>query len=384
MKILFIGIILLILFGCSSNPKITNKGNLEALLIEKPQINYKLNSLPKDINVIYFADSTFKKTFPDEIKGLLTNYYSFSKKKRYFPTFNFIDLNKKESCDLTFNRNAYNFIFLLEENLNNTNYDLCLEKFITKDTLLVSNFDNQLTPKEVRKFIVNRNEDKLELIKFMDLYSYNIIVIDNEATNDKFEIGEIWKKNFNKKIAEYKTFNKTESSQDIFSNLLLSEQSLKRKRKLSRTISKDIEHKSRTRQDIDTLFLSVNIQEARGLKPALDYNYFNSMEVFLASDWEGDIQFLNEDKDLEGVTSIDFPFMLPITLPEDLKVLQTKTRNFAIGYDAFEIVLLLKSERNLKGTNYKGLTGVITFNDKTIKRKSTIFRIKNGNFEFLN
>tara|TARA_B100000676_G_C17950931_1_gene772000 strand:+ start:20 stop:346 length:327 start_codon:yes stop_codon:yes gene_type:complete len=108
------------------------------------------------------------------------------------------------------------------------------------------------------------------------------------------------------------------------------------------------------------------------------------MEVFLASDWEGDIQFLNEDKDLEGVTSIDFPFMLPITLPEDLKVLQTKTRNFAIGYDAFEIVLLLKSERNLKGTNYKGLTGVITFNDKTIKRKSTIFRIKNGNFEFLN
>ena len=51
--------------------------------------------------------------------------------------------------------------------------------------------------------------------------------------------------------------------------------------------------------------MSVNIQEARSLKPALDYSYSEDMQVFLANDWAGDIQFLKAEKDLNGVISID-------------------------------------------------------------------------------
>tara|TARA_B100001175_G_C19380900_1_gene576529 strand:+ start:22 stop:654 length:633 start_codon:yes stop_codon:yes gene_type:complete len=210
------------------------------------------------------------------------------------------------------------------------------------------------------------------------------MIIDNEITDDKYKIGEFWKREFNKDIAEYRTFNKTESTQVIFSNLLLSDQSLKRKRKLSRIISKDLEHKLRTRQDVDALFLSVNTQEARSLKPALDYNYFEGMDVFLANDWEGGFQFLKADKDLEDVISIEIPFMLQSTLPNDLKSLKNKSRNFAIGYDAFEVVLLIKGTRNLNGTVYKGLTGKITFENGGIKRQSTIFKVKNGDYEYFN
>ena len=70
MKNLLIGLVVLILFSCSSNPKNTYEGNLEDLLIEKPQINYKLNSLPKDINVIFFSNPKNQKPFPEEVKGL--------------------------------------------------------------------------------------------------------------------------------------------------------------------------------------------------------------------------------------------------------------------------------------------------------------------------
>ena len=108
------------------------------------------------------------------------------------------------------------------------------------------------------------------------------------------------------------------------------------------------------------------------------------MDVFLANDWEGDVQFLKTDKDLEGVISIDIPFMLPSPLPNDLKSFKNRSRNFAIGYDAFEIVLLLKGTRNSNRTTYKGLTGKITFVNNVIERKSTIFRIKNGIYEYLN
>ena len=52
MKNLLIGIIVLFLFSCTSNPKNTIENDQEELLIEKPQIDYKLNSLPRAINVV--------------------------------------------------------------------------------------------------------------------------------------------------------------------------------------------------------------------------------------------------------------------------------------------------------------------------------------------
>ena len=384
MKNFIIGIIVLFLFSCSSNPKSTFEGYQEELLIEKPQINYKLNSLPKDINVIYFSDSKIQKSFPEEVKGLLTNYYSFSKKNKYFPNIKFINLSTVSSCSVSLNREAYNLLFFLKNSVNDKPYDLCLNRFASKDTLIISDSDNQLMSNNYKKFLINRNDDKYELIRLMNSYSQNVIIIDNEITKDKNEIGEFWNKEFKKGIAEYKTYSKTESSQLIFSNLLLLDQSLKRKRKLSRIISRNVGHKARTRQDIDALFLSVNTQEARRLKPALDYNYFEGMDVFLANDWEGDVEFLKTDKDLEGVISIDIPFMLQSTLPDDLKTVKNKSRNFAIGYDAFEIVLLMKGTRDFNRTTYKGLTGRITFGEKDIQRKSTIFKIKNGIYEYLN
>jgi hypothetical protein len=44
----------------------------------------------------------------------------------------------------------------------------------------------------------------------------------------------------------------------------------------------------------------------------------------------------------------------------------------------------MKAVRNTNKTTYKGLTGEITFKDKSIDRKSTIFKINNGIYEYLN
>ena len=157
MKNLLIGLVVLILFSCSSNPKITTERNLEQLLIEKPRINYKLKSLPKDINVVYFSDSNNNKAFPDEVKGFLTNYYSFSKQYKYFPNIRFIDLRNKKSCSFSLDRSSYNFIFLLEETINESTYDVCLNRFTTKKTLIVSDFRDESIPSSFRKFLVIRN-----------------------------------------------------------------------------------------------------------------------------------------------------------------------------------------------------------------------------------
>ncbi len=384
MKNLLIGITLLTLFSCSSIPKNTNGTDFEGLLIQKPQINYKLNSLPKDINVIYFADPGNKNELTEEVKGLLTNYYTFSEKYSYFPKIKFFRLDQLNNCSFILNRSTFNIIFLLNDTLDNKFYETCLNRIDNQNALFVINSFNKNIFNNFRNFSVDRNQDKYRLLKFMNSSSNNVIVIDNEITKDKYEIGKYWETNFKKEVTEYRTFIKSESSEKLFSNLLLSEQSIKRKRKLSRIISQDIEQNPRTRGDIDALFLSVNTQEARSLKPALDYNYIEGMKVFLANDWKEDLLFSKTDNDLESVISIDIPFMLQTPLPEELGDLKNKTRNFAIGYDSFEIVLLLKGSRNLNKITYKGLTGNITFREKDIERKSTIFKIQNGSYKYLN
>mgnify|MGYP001461515127 FL=1 len=384
MKNLLIGITLLILFSCSSNPKNTNGTDLEESLIQKPQINYKLNSLPKDINVIYFANPGNENELNEEVKGLLTNYYTFSQKYSYFPKIKFFRLNQLNNCSFILNRSTFNIVFLLNDTLDKKFYETCLNRIGNQNSLFVVDSFNKNLFNNFRNFSVDRNQDKYRLLKFMNSSSNSVIVIDNEVTKDKYEIGKYWETNFKKEVTEYRTFNKSESSESLFSNLLLSEQSIKRKRKLSRIISQDIEQNPRTRGDIDALFLSVNTQEARSLKPALDYNYIEGMKVFLANDWKEDVLFSKTDKDLENVISIDIPFMLQTQLPEELDNLKNKTRNFAIGYDSFEIVLLLKGSRNLNKITYKGLTGNITFGEKDIKRKSTIFKIQNGSYKYLN
>jgi len=384
LKNLLIGITLLTLFGCSTNPKNTNGTDLEESLIYKPEINYKLNSLPKDINVIYFANPGNKNELTEEVKGLLTNYFTFSKKYSYFPRIKFFRLDQLSNCSFILNRSTFNIIFLLKDTLDNKFYETCLNRIGSQNALFVLDSINKNLFNNYRKFRVDRNQDKYRLLKFMNSSSNNVIVIDNAVTKDKYEIGKYWETNFKKEVTEYRTFNKSESSEDLFSNLLLSEQSVQRKRRLSRIISKDLEHNPRTRGDIDALFLSVNTQEARSLKPALDYNYIEGMKVFLANDWKEDILFKKTDKDLENVISIDIPFMLQTPLPEELDDLKNKTRNFAIGYDSFEILLLLKGAKNVNKITYKGLTGNITFKEKDIERKSTIFKIQNGSYQYLN
>ena len=78
---------------------------------------------------------------------------------------------------------------------------------------------------------------------------------------------------------------------------------------------------------------------------------------------------ISQLKDLEGVIAIEIPFMLKSLLPIDLNSINNKSRNFAIGYDVFEIILLTKGAKNLNGIAYKGLTGKITFKNKRIQRK---------------
>ena len=83
---------LIILIGaCSSIPK-NDQNNTINTLIEKPDFNYKIRSLPSELNLFYFQDGN-NETLPSEVEGFLANAYFYNEKISYKPKIRIIRVN---------------------------------------------------------------------------------------------------------------------------------------------------------------------------------------------------------------------------------------------------------------------------------------------------
>ena len=172
-------------------------------------------------------------------------------------------------------------------------------------------------------------------------------------------------------------------SQKLLSEILLLGQSKTRSRKLSRIIGLEINNKLRRREDIDSIFLSTSLANARSLKPALEYNFADNLSVYLIPSWEEQGHLRNKELDLENVIITEMPFLLNTNITFQKTVQVDRSRNYAIGYDTFELVLLLNSTSK-SNFNYFGLTGLITNEYPLIQKKSLSAKVIKGELKYLN
>ena len=164
---------------------------------------------------------------------------------------------------------------------------------------------------------------------------------------------------------------------------MLIENSKSRAIQLSRILSTQIEYTPRRREDIDSLILSVSLPKARSLKPALEYNFAESIPVYLASDWKNINYYQDSEIDLEGIILIDFPWMLSTSPERDSSLQRKKSRDFAVGYDAYELMLLLNNNTSRRNYIYEGLSGKISINQGKLNRQSLIVKVVEGSYKLL-
>lgn len=368
-------LLIALISGCSSIPK-SDQGESIDTLFEKPEINYKTNSLPKVIK-LYYLENNDNYRLPDEIKGFFENLYFYNSKINYQPKIILSSLNSK-LCESNENIDLRIIFEIDPTNKIGQDYS-CLGGLSNTKTLLISNniysqlkFDNN--------FVISREQEKERLVNLISS-TKGLVIIDSNKTLDKFNIAKsISEKNH--RVVEQKTYGSKISSQDLFEDLLMANRSKERLRKLSRRLSRQIKGDARTREDIDAVFLSVGLNEARNLKPALDYIAENELPTFILSSWKNNISYKLKDDDLISSINSDIPFMMPIKVPLHLKR-SKKTREFAIGYDAFEIIMLKYGTNNNQNYIYKGLTGKINPNNKKITREAYVFRISKEGIEIL-
>jgi len=376
MKNKFLFTVILFIGACSSTPTGDQAKSVNTL-IQKPEFNYKISSLPQSIN-LYFFKNKETATLPLEIQGFIENAYFYNTKISYTPRI-FLSPIKEGECNIKDEEQELNIAFNLYNNAAHNSYLECIKSLPRGNTLYVSNSDENLGFSNT--FIASRKEEKSKLIQSIKNSSIRFVVIDSKKTIDKATITKLLEEN-DKEVVEVKTYDENFSSQDLFEKVLMFNRSKERMRKLSRRISKKIIGNSRTREDFDAFFLSVDLKEARNLKPALDYISERDYEVFILNSWQTNSSYKSLDKDLKGSIHADFPIMMPIKIPEFISH-EKRSREYAVGYDTFEVVLLKYGSVKSRNFIYKGLSGKITLKNQDVLRSAYVFKITDEGLEIL-
>ena len=376
MKNKFLPFAMLFICACSTLPTSYKDKSLNTL-IQKPEFNYKISYLPKLINIYFFYEEE-KGTIPQEIQGFISNSYFYNKKISYRPKLLLSPLKTTE-CNIKNSKEDLIIVFNLSKNAANRTQLDCIKGLPKTKTLYVSNFENDLGFNN--NFIVSREEEKSKLIEQIMDSTIRFVVIDSKNSTDKENIKRLLEKN-KKEVLDIKTYEDGYSSQDLFMEVLMVNRSNERLRRISRRIGQNIVGESRPREDLDSFFFSVSLHEARNLKPALDYLSDKDFDIFILNSWETNDTYKLIDKDMNGSFHSDFPIMMPIDMPKHIAD-DKKSREFAIGYDTFEIILLKYGGINLNNYTYKGLSGEINPQSDKILRSAHVFKIANDVIEVL-
>ena len=381
-KFLIISANLILFIGCSTNiPNNTFDSN-KVIAIEKPEISYNLTKLPENINVLLFDTEGLKEK--EFIRGLSVNYYYFKKQINYSPKINFINIEEfnRSNCDLKQKHKTTLIVFLTEELWSSLD-NACLNNIFKLKSVLI---DVAASPKtnQQPQVVLNLNKKKeyrslLEHAK--NNGSNNALIIDEEETSDKSFLSEIWRELDGNVLGSYTYSNK--SSQYLLSNILLIESSKERSRKLSRALSTSLESFPRRRKDIDSIILSVSLERARSLKPELEYNFGESLSVYLFPDWNNENFYLQKELDLEGIALIDLPWMLNSKATFVPELQSKRSRDFASGFDAYDIALLTSNPTSSNYFKYIGMTGELVYKNGKLARKSLKAEIEKGLFKFI-
>ena len=371
-------LLFLCLLSCSSNPvsPIDPKKNI---FITKPEVAFNIKNLPKQINVFYFNSNIDAEDSSPLLQGITDNYYYYKEEIGYAPELNFIDFSDNVYCmeNMTLLKESFSIGLLFNQDYSLLDNN-CYQRFLKLKGLIVTkNKIRGVKEPKLREFNINREVDIKNLLNIAkNNGGLRAIIIDDSTTKDKALVKKIWK-NMDGEVVSSVSSEKKISSQKLLSEILLLEQSKVRGRKLSRIIGLPIKTEPRKREDIDSIFLSTSLSNARSLKPALEYNFADNISVYLIPSWSEDEHLTDNELDLEKVMISEMPFLLNT----NTSFQKTNSRNFAIGYDAYELVLLLdtSSRRNF---NYFGLTGLITNEYPSIQKKSLHAKVINGKLEY--
>ena len=158
---------------------------------------------------------------------------------------------------------------------------------------------------------------------------------------------------------------------ETITRLLRVDQSKARRKKVEQALGLSLKFEPRRRRDIDFVFLAALPRDGRLLRPQLRFHRAADLPVYATS---AIFEARNTgNRDLDGTTFDDMPWI--IGDDEGTRVLRGQTdmvwptlstrrsRLFALGFDAYQLVPLIRGDRSALTRGFDGMTGVLTLQD---------------------
>ena len=119
------------------------------------------------------------------------------------------------------------------------------------------------------------------------------------------------------------------------------------------------------------------------MKPELEYNFGESLSVYLFPNWDNESFYLQKELDLGGIALIDLPWMLNSKATFIPELPSRRSRDFASGFDAYDIALLISNPSSSNYFKYTGMTGELIYKNGKLARKSLKAEIQKGLFKLI-
>ena len=172
-------------------------------------------------------------------------------------------------------------------------------------------------------------------------------------------------------------------------------QSEQRNRELRKALGIRPTFEPRRRQDVDMVFLLSDPATARLLRPQIDFYYATDLAVYSTSRIFSGIQNIARDRDINGTTYCDIPWILQTDASTDLLrdvllITATDSYNYAprltaLGIDAYRIPNELARLMNSNEHAYNGVTGELRLiQDGYLKSQLTFAKFSKGRARPLN
>lgn len=196
-------------------------------------------------------------------------------------------------------------------------------------------------------------------------------------------------------VLDVKTYPLKQADYSVpIKSLLQLDNSIHRFKQLRQRLNLSLSFEERRRHDADFIFLIASPREGRLIKPQLRFHRAAKLAVFSTSKIYAAELNTVANRDLDGVSFCDMPWLIEADTQATSKLGEALTlwpntrgahrRLMAMGYDAYQIIPHLERLRNSDFARFKGETGILSvLPSGLIKRQISCGYFKRGRIKSL-
>lgn len=180
-------------------------------------------------------------------------------------------------------------------------------------------------------------------------------------------------------LVESRSYNNLKTLKPLISQLLGTDRSIQRKKRLQQLLGKNIEFEMRRRQDTDFVFVVAEPSLGIAIKPLIDSYYGQDLPIMATSSIFSGKKNPNVDNDLNRIEFPDIPLLLS-ELPEfeqtkqwlqtiNPGIIDAKARYFSLGYDSFKMLNELAILKAFANYRWHGLSGELSIDGNGFIRR---------------